>query len=636
MYKDKDSKGESTQSKDKLKPVELVIAATFNADPVNEYIKWWGEQFGYDINVTFASSRDIPGELADENSKISINEGINALLIRFEDWIRGDDSSDLKKVRTLERRLKKLIKLFKDKPRPVTYFVGVFPVSTHLSFSKDLVEHIEQMYNRWQKALKNMENVYIMDFTILKELYAAKTVFDPETDQKDHLPFSNEYYAAMGTTIARKIIAYTKNPFKVIVLDCDNTLWKGIVGEDGPTGIKVEGPFKALQQFMIQKYNEGFVVALCSKNNEPDVWEAFEKNPGMLLKKDHLVHWKINWGTKSSNMEEMAWELNLGIDSFVFIDDNPVECAEVMTDSPKVLSLRLPEETASIPRWLEHIWAFDKIKVTEEDKKRTEMYKAEKQRQSSQKESQSLLGFLETLELKISLNKMKPHQVPRVSQLTQRTNQFNLSTIRRKEDDILKLEKEPGTTIWVMEVSDKFGDYGLVGVIISKEKGDILFIDTLLLSCRALGRGAELTVLAGLRRYCREKGLKSMKAVYYPTAKNKPILEYMEEKWIKQEDREDQKLFVYSFDQRSESIDFVDFYYLEDYEKEHDVQAQPSQTNADKGEVAEAAETNAHTGETIVEHGWSVEKVNTENLLHKKYLLPLENYTTRSLLELLS
>jgi hypothetical protein len=198
------------------------------------------------------------------------------------------------------------------------------------------------------------------------------------------------------------------------------------------------------------------------------------------------------------------------------------------------------------------------------------------------------------------------------------------------------LEKEPGTTIWVMEVSDKFGDYGLVGVIISKEKGDILFIDTLLLSCRALGRGAELTVLAGLRRYCREKGLKSMKAVYYPTAKNKPILEYMEEKWIKQEDREDQKLFVYSFDQRSESIDFVDFYYLEDYEKEHDVQAQPSQTNADKGEVAEAAETNAHTGETIVEHGWSVEKVNTENLLHKKYLLPLENYTTRSLLELLS
>jgi iturin family lipopeptide synthetase A len=246
------------------------------------------------------------------------------------------------------------------------------------------------------------------------------------------------------------------------------------------------------------------------------------------------------------------------------------------------------------------------------------------------------LGFLESLELKISLNKMKPQQVPRVSQLTQRTNQFNLSTIRRKEDDILKLEKEPGTAVWVMEVSDKFGDYGLVGVIISKEKGDILFIDTLLLSCRALGRGAELAVLAGLRRYCQEKGLKSMEAVYYPTAKNKPILEYLEEKWIKQEDQEDQKIFVYPFDQCSESIDFVDFYYLEDYKKEQDVQTQPSQTDADKAAVAEAAETNADTGETMVENQWTIEKVNTENLLHKKYLLPLENYTTKSLLELLS
>ncbi|MGD2090256.1 MAG: HAD-IIIC family phosphatase [Candidatus Aminicenantes bacterium] len=634
MYKDKGSKGEGSPSKNKLKAIELVTAATFSAAPVNEHIKWWGEQFGYDINITLAQSKDVVSELADENSIISKNEGINALLIRFEDWIRGDDSSDLKKVRTLERQLKKLIKLFKGKHKPVPYFVGIFPVSTHLSFSKDLVEHIEQMYGRWQKALKDMDNVYAMDFTRLKELYAAKTVFDPETDKKHHLPFSNEFYAAMGTTIARKIIASTKNPFKVIVLDCDNTLWKGIVGEDGPTGIKVEGPFKALQQFMIQKYNEGFVLALCSKNNEPDVWEAFEKNPGMLLKKDHLVHWKINWGTKSSNMEAMARELNLGIDSFVFIDDNPVECAEVMTDSPKVLSLRLPEETASIPRWLDHIWAFDKIKVTEEDKKRTEMYKAEKQRQSSQKESQSLLGFLESLELKISLNKMKPHQVPRVSQLTQRTNQFNLSTIRRKEDDILKLEKEPGTSIWVMEVSDKFGDYGLVGVIISKEKGDILFVDTLLLSCRALGRGAELAVLAGLRRYSLEKGLKAMEALYYPTAKNKPILEYMEEKWVKQEDREDQKRFVYPFDQCSESIDFVDFYYLEDYKKEHDNQTQPSQTSADKEAMTEAIETDAETGETIGEHRWSVEKVNTENLLHKKYLLPLENYTAKSLLEL--
>ncbi|MGD2090255.1 MAG: amino acid adenylation domain-containing protein [Candidatus Aminicenantes bacterium] len=222
MHKDKDKnslekekKNNQSNSKDKLKPIRLAISATFTSEPIKDYIHWWGEQFGYDIKVKFADYNQVFQELANENSLISTNEGVNLILVRFEDWVRSiGDLSDIKKIGKLEEFYDELIDLFESKPKPIPYFVGIFPVSTHLSLSRDLLEYMEETYTRWQEDLEETENVYIIDFNPLKDRYNCEQVFDPLSDREGHLPFTGEYYAAMGTFTARIICGYMENNFK--------------------------------------------------------------------------------------------------------------------------------------------------------------------------------------------------------------------------------------------------------------------------------------------------------------------------------------------------------------------------------------------------------------------------------------
>jgi iturin family lipopeptide synthetase A len=516
-------------------PISVVISATFTAEPIKDYIRWWGRQFQLDVDVVFAPYNQVFQQLLQETGEISTNQGINVLLIRFEDWLRDVNESvpDEDKCKQLENNYRQLRDIFINKKKQVPYLVGVFPVSTHLGLSSLVSGYLEDLDTRWKNLLNGPEtgNVYVMDFTGLAQCYHVPEVFDAVTDREGHIPFSNEYYAAVGTDIARKIIGFNNDAFKVIVLDCDNTLWEGICGEDGALGVRVPDPYLELQRFMLKKYNEGLLLTICSKNNQDDVREVFEKNPGMLLTKEHFAAWRIDWKPKSENIRSLARELNLGVDSFIFIDDSPNECAEVMSNCPEVLTLQLPESSESIPGFLSHIWALDKPVVTDEDTKRTRMYLEDKKRKETREKSRSLTDYLAGLEIKIAMNKMEPGQLARVSQLTRRTNQFNLSTIRRQEDEIQALIKKPGTTCWVIEVSDRFGDYGLAGVNITRKEEDYLFIDTFLLSCRVLGRGVEDAILVGLRRYCDDQGIKTLRADYYPTKKNKPIHEFMETRW---------------------------------------------------------------------------------------------------------
>jgi|GEM_PF-794143 len=628
--------------------LRLVVSATFTAEPVEHVIKWWAKQFDLTIDVVFAPYNQVFQELLKETGVLSTNPGINLLLIRFEDWIRTRSSrqSDEETCQLLEQQWSQWISIFKTKTKaktkPVPYFVGLFPVSTHLSLSPTVIHLLEELNARWEKTIKTLDHVYIIDCRQLADLYGIRDIFDPVADREGHLPFTQPFYAALGTFIARKIGAFKNQPFKVIALDCDNTLWRGICGEDGAAGVSIDGPYLQLQTFMLHMYHQGMLLTLCSKNNEADVWDVFEKNPHMLLKKEHFVHWKINWNPKSSNLKELAHELNVGIDSFIYIDDNPVECSEVLTNCPEALTLNLPAEPAHIPNFLKHIWAFDKIVVTPEDKSRSRLYQAEKKRSESRKESVSLTDFLSRLELKISMNPMKPSQVARVSQLTRRTNQFNLSTIRRDEEKIRALTADPeaGIQCWVIEVSDRFGDYGLVGVVITKEQGECLFIDTLLLSCRVLGRGVEDAILKGLGTHCQSRHLKTLTADYYPTARNKPILDFLQQRWKQQEQQQGYTRYTLPIKNIEEIPTFFDFYYCTTFNKE-----KPQDTHAidAAGETiiptlpahqspSEQAQGNA----LLTEHQWQVtmDNVNRDNLGHKNLLLPLVYHTGETLMDL--
>jgi FkbH-like protein len=611
----------------------LAVAATFTADPMADYIQWWGKQFGESLAVRFAPYNQVFQELLEPAGLLSKNSGVNLLLIRFEDWLRNDQDPEPAQIEKLERNLAELTVVLQNKPKTIPYLVGIFPVATHLPMSGRVLQHLETMYTRWQEILTGMENVYPVDFRELAALYQIAEIFDPVKDREGHLPFTDEFYAALGTMVARKICAWKKQWFKVIVLDCDNTLWKGVCGEDGPLGVEISGPYCELQRFLIEKSAEGMLLALCSKNNEADVWEVFSRNPGMVLKPEHLAGWRINWQAKSGNLKELARELNLGLDSFIFLDDSAMECTEVMTRCPEVLTLQLPPDPGQIPLFLNHIWAFDRFKVTEEDRQRREMYLAERKRQGVQKEGLSLAGFLSGLELKMSMKLMEKSQIPRVSQLTQRTNQFNLSTIRRTEEEIENLIQVPNTACWTVEASDRFGDYGLVGVLITQAVEAKLCIDTFLLSCRVLGRTIENAVLTMLKRHCRERNLEVLEAKYYPTDKNRPFFEFIGKTgWRKTLDGDGYAAYILPVEDIPDSMEFVDCYYQTSYPKAEAKKSQPEAKPECAQPKLDSTVLPANTPRAHIH--WQVEAANEENLTHRNQLLPIRNYTGELLLSL--
>lgn len=329
--------------------------------------------------------------------------------------------------------------------------------------------------------------------------------------------------------IARRAYVIQTPRYKVIVLDCDGTLWKGVCGEDGADGVEISAPYSALQEFMVQQREAGMLLCLCSKNSEQDVSAVFERRCAeMPLKWEHLITTRMNWQPKSQNLRSLAEELQLGLDSFIFVDDNPIECAEVEAHCPEVFTLELPEESEQIPNVLRHIWAFDHLKVTAEDQQRSELYRQNIERERFREESLTFEDFLRDLELKIDISPMQPEQLPRVSQLTKRTNQFNLSTIRRSEGEIQQLCDAEGYECLVCGVSDRFGDYGLVGVLLFCIDAQALHVDTFLLSCRALGRGVERAMLRKLGDFAREHGADSVNILYRPTERNQPALDFLE------------------------------------------------------------------------------------------------------------
>jgi FkbH-like protein len=270
------------------------------------------------------------------------------------------------------------------------------------------------------------------------------------------------------------------------------------------------------------------LVALCSKNNEQEVLQVFDTRSDMLLKRQHVVSTRINWSSKSENLTSISQELGLALDSFVFFDDDPIVCAEVRAHLPEVLTLLLPATPTDIPAFLEHVWVFDHDAFTDEDRQRTQLYQKHFMRERVRRESQTLKEFLANLDLVVEISRMEEQQVQRVSELTMRTNQFNTTNIRRLPLEVGQLLDSRDLESLVVCAKDRFGDYGLVGVVFHKTERDSLLIDTFLLSCRALGRGVEHQVVAYLGAVARQRDLKTVNIVCIPSPKNLPAVNFLE------------------------------------------------------------------------------------------------------------
>ena len=345
-------------------------------------------------------------------------------------------------------------------------------------------------------------------------------------DALGHVPFSRERYAALASALARTIVGAVMPPFKVIVVDCDDTLWRGACAELGAQGVEVTAHHRALQAWLVRQVEAGLLVCLCSRNEPADVEAVFERHGAMVLKREHVVASRIDWGRKSDNVRSLAAELGLGLDSVVFLDDSRVECAEVAAHCPDVQVVRIPEDAAEIPAVLAHLWGLDRSGLRSAAPARTRMYQVERRREAVRAESADFESFLASLELRVTLAPPSPEQWERMAELSRRTNQFNLAPHPRQASYFQGLA--PGAQCLGVDVEDRFGAYGLTGVVTWRAQGGSLAVDDWMLSCRVLGRGVEHRVLALLGDIAAQSGCEDIVLRHVPGARNGPALAFLE------------------------------------------------------------------------------------------------------------
>jgi len=490
----------------------IAISATFTAEAIEAALAFWAAELGLGLEIRFAGYSQVFQELLDPAGLFAGNRGYNVLLVRFEDW------KDAAQPEDAGRRLADAVRVCASTSSAPLIAALCPPTAAHsAAFARSAAILSE--------ALAALPAVYLLLPGQVLGLYPVETVHDPHGDELGHLPYTPEFFVALATAIARTIHAIAAPPFKVAAVDCDETLWAGICGEDGPQGITIDPPRRALQEFLAERRANGLLLALCSKNNEEDVLETFRDHPGMPLRLEDFAARRINWESKSANLAALAEELDLGLDTFLFLDDNPKECTEAQAGASEVVALPLPADPAEIPVFLRHVWAFDRARVTEEDRRRPELYAQRAERARAEKSAASLEEFLASLRLEIAIAAMLPGQAPRIAQLTQRTNQMNATGVRRSEAEILAL---PDAECLAVEVKDRFGSYGLTGALIFRHAAGALAVDTFLLSCRALGRGVEHRMVARLGEIARERGLARVEIPFVPAKRNQPARLFLE------------------------------------------------------------------------------------------------------------
>lgn len=376
-----------------------------------------------------------------------------------------------------------------------------------------------------------MENVRVMDYDALVSNHGRINWADPRLEYFARMavaPRNNWHLAGFYVRHLRPLVGLSR---KVLVLDADNTLWGGAVGDVGLHGIELgqEYPgnaFVAFQRRVLDLYHRGVVLCLASRNEPGSVEEALESHPGMVLRREHFAAMRINWDPKPGNVEDIAADLNLGVDSFVFLDDSPVECELMRTALPQVLTIQLPPEPAAYPGAIEALGCFDQWSISAEDRHRGRLYKAEASRRGLQKATVDMPMFLRQLEMKMTIYADRPTHVGRAAQMTNRTNQFNMHTVRCTADDIRKYLEAPDHHIFTLALSDRFGDNGIVGLAVVHCQSDRWVLLRFLMSCRVLGRTVEQCFVAWIARRAGEAGAVQLIGPFLPTARNRPFADF--------------------------------------------------------------------------------------------------------------
>ena len=505
------------------------VAASFTIDPLLPGLRFWARELDLDAGIDVAPYGQVLQSLLDPGSLLNARgRAINVVLLRVRDWLRElplDKAGDIEFVRAhlgrMAHDLDGAVRAHRAQASSETLLVLCPSFGARSSAESILLRKAE---DDLAAALGDVPGLHVVSAPSLHARYGVNEdeVHDPLRDEIAHIPYRDEYLHLLATIVARHVHRRLTALPKAVVVDADNTLWRGVVGEVGAEGVEFDEGHRALHDTLNRLSESGVLICVCSKNEEADVWRVFETRPDLGLARDRVVAATINWLPKSANLRTLAGRLNLGLDSFVFIDDNPVECAEVRAGCPEVLTIEWPQDPARAVKLLQHTWEFDQGKATKEDARRTELYKEEFRRQELRAETMTFGDFLESLQLEVDFAPLVPETLQRAAQLTLRTNQFNFTTIRRQEADLQALVDEGRHEIRTIRVRDRFGDYGLVGLVIAERGTDAWTLDTFLLSCRVLGRGVEHRIAADLGQIAADAGASVVRMRVVPTKRNQP------------------------------------------------------------------------------------------------------------------
>jgi FkbH-like protein len=376
---------------------------------------------------------------------------------------------------------------------------------------------------------------------------------DPKLLYWGRIPIAGGHHWDYVGEIVRMLRATGGKARKVLALDCDNTLWGGVLGDVGRDGIAIGhdypgNAFVALQKRALELYHRGVVLVVASKNEGSAVLDVFENHPEMVLRPEHISYFAVNWEPKPQNLQHVAETLNLGLDSFVFLDDHPVECAMMREMAPEVRVVNLPKDPAHYERTLARLDCFDQLTVSDEDRRRGEMYRKEAARAEFRSKAGSLESFYEGLQMRMTIARNDESSVARAAQLTQRTNQFNMTTRRRTESEMLELMRSEAIEVFTVRLIDRFGDNGIVGLAVVCKKNYNAELDTYLMSCRVLGRSVETAFLAWIGRFLRESGARTLDGHFIPTIKNKPFAGFFESSGMSLKQRSDDGAELWTLD----------------------------------------------------------------------------------------
>jgi len=526
----------------KNKPLRIAILRSYSAEMIEPVLKLRLVLDGYDPTFFWGDYNQYTQEILDATSDLyTFKPDLVLLLVRIEElmpsfvWRFGEkDIGEWKEeinknskyiaglISTLNEKISVQV-IVQNMCLPVIPYWGVYEAQENIS-QTDLLQEFNQTLRT--ELLQN-PTTYIWDYNNFLLRKGYEKIYDPKLMYIASNPFKQSSYPLIVDDLMRYISSVLGKGKKCIVLDLDNTLWGGVIGEDGFDGIALGDGYPGncfvdFQKELLKLCQRGVILAINSKNNEKDAFDVIDNHPNMILRKKNFAAYKINWLDKANNLKMLANELNIGIDSMIFIDDNPVECEWVREQCPECTVVQVPKEHYLMPSIVPVLPGIENIRLTNEDKKKGEIYQAQVRRKGLQESSADLGDFLKGLEMEVEIKKSEKFSVSRISQLTQKTNQFNMTTRRYTEKDIVKFANSPENYVFSVSAKDRFGDNGIIGVVILKFENDFCLIDTFLLSCRVISRSIEQSMIAFIAEFARKKGAVTVIGEFIPTAKNKP------------------------------------------------------------------------------------------------------------------